>query len=64
VPFIDLEEFHYAIRPLMEKPRTFTIIDKENYLYTTVDEKAKIYFDAKNDTIKFINFNQWLDFYG
>ena len=64
VPFIDLEEFHYAIRPLMEKPRTFTIIDKENYLYTTVDEKGKIYFDAKNDTIKFINFNQWLDFYG
>lgn len=64
VPFVDFEEFHYAIKSYMERARSFSRIDKNNYVYSTIDGKGKMIFDTKNDVIKFENFNRLLDVIG
>ena len=64
VPFVDFEEFHYAIRPYIERGRSFSQIDNDNYVYSTTNDKGKMYFDTKNDVIKYVNFNGFLDALG
>ena len=64
VPFVDFEEFHYAIRPYIERNRAFNQIDKDNFVYSSVDMKGKMIFDTKNDVIKYENFNRFLDVIG
>lgn len=64
VPFVDFEEFHYAVRPYIERARSFSQVDDDHYVYSTIDNKGTLLFDTKNDTLKYTNLNRFLDVLG
>ena len=56
VPFVDFNEYHYAVRPYIEKSRKFYQVDDQNtYIYSRLDNSGQIIFDAEKDTVKIIN---------
>ena len=56
VPFVDFNEYHYGIRPYIERNRKFYIGDKENvYIYSRIEDTGKMIFDTEENTVTIQN---------
>lgn len=56
VPFVDFNEYHYAIRPYLEKSRKFYQGQSENiFIYSRVEDTGKMIFDTIENTVSIIN---------
>ena len=55
VPFIDFNEYHYAVKPYIERSRKFYQEDENTYVYSRVEGTGKMIFNTLRNTITIIN---------
>lgn len=56
VPYIDMNEFHYAIKPYIERNRKFIEGEEENeFIYSRIEDNGKMVFNADENTISIVN---------
>ena len=56
VPFIDLNEYHYAVKPYIERNRKFYQGENDHtYVYSRIEDTGKMVFDTENNIVKIIN---------
>ena len=56
VPFVDFNEYHYAVRPYIERNRKFYQGVEDNiFVYSRIEDTGKIVFDTNENTITIHN---------
>ena len=56
VPFVDFNEYHYAVRPYIERIRKFYQGDNNHtYVYSRLEDNGKMVFDADNNIVTINN---------
>ena len=56
VPYVDMNEYHYAVRPYIERVRKFYQGENENtYIYSRVEDTGKMVFDTEKNTVTIHN---------
>ena len=58
VPYVDMNEYHYAIRPYIERSRSFYMGETDyEFVYSRVEGTGKMVFNTLNNTVTIINAN-------
>ena len=55
VPFVDFNEYHYAVKPYLERSRKFYQQDENTFIYSRIEDSGKMIFDAEKNTINIYN---------
>ena len=58
VPFVDMNEYHYAVKPYIERNRMFYQGESDHeYVYSRIEGTGKMVFDTSKNTVSIINPN-------
>lgn len=56
VPYVDFNEYHYGIKPYIERSRKFSQGEKDNiYVYSRIEDTGKMVFDTEENKITINN---------